>query len=206
MRIPISRSEDQLGYFAWAFENFHLTGLLAEDVYRSGLRISLERVAAQIADRYQSELYPDYPLGNRFVDPRLDSQERYVDIIGLNRPSPSLLRPESSYSADQDENSSAALDSAAYQAMLAGFLGALNGDYFALEWLSVLMLRGPINRQVTISRFLFLSTYGRIGSREASIPTRREVLRWAVLSANQRYDIDGGLPELIRRYASAVPT
>jgi hypothetical protein len=70
------------------------------------------------------------------------------------------------------------VDATAYRLMLKSFLMAFMGQS-SIGWLGVLMLRGSLDRQFTITRFLHLMTDTNIPGHYDRPPSRQMVIHWA---------------------------
>jgi hypothetical protein len=93
------------------------------------------------------------------------------------------------------------IDDLAYRLMLICFLGTFDANIDALRWLTALMVRGGPNRQLTISRFLALATFGRIGDQADVPPDYGTVLRWAA-EASAPLSLENALPQMVTQYIS----
>jgi hypothetical protein len=71
------------------------------------------------------------------------------------------------------------------------------------------MVRGSLNRQLAIVRFLNLVTGGRVGltaealssrGEEAPLPSRSEVIEWARAMLSEDVQVESVLPEMVRAY------
>jgi hypothetical protein len=186
MTVDLRESDERLGYFTWAIDQSSSTQSLRLDV-ASSPDLSLERAVASVRQVIAEDLH-----GARFRSEREQSEVysvgeqgrqrpltmRYMDTIGQSLDSFFRDLP-SQFGADAEESVTPYAEDTAYDLMLICFLGSLDGDRDAMLWLTFLMVRGGINRQLTISRFLALTTSGDIGSLGEDPPDREMVLSWA---------------------------
>ncbi|MFJ9900339.1 hypothetical protein ACIQPR_44115 [Streptomyces sp. NPDC091280] len=215
MRASTAGLDERIGYFAWAFENLPALADISDAVTRRSAAPSSGfadrvRVAAKNAfhlettsdqDFGDAQTYwslggsADYPFGFR-------TPLRYADVIGS--PSRYLSDPQRYFGAD------AALldargDAAAYRLMLNCFLMPFLSNTTSLPWLGVLILRGPLDRQFTIARFLKIMTEANVGGSDDSPPSRALVLDW--VRAIQEGDVsvrrDTDLQETVDTYLVA---
>lgn len=215
MRASTAGLDERIGYFAWAFENLPALADISDAVARrsearsSGIADRV-RIAAKnafhlettsVRDFGEEQTYwssggsVDYPFGFR-------TPLRYADVI--DSPSGYLSVPRRYFGAD------AALldprgDAAAYRLMLNCFLMPFLRDATSLPWLGVLMLRGPLDRQFTVARFLEIMTEASVGGSDGGPPSRALVLDW--VRAIQEGDVsirrDTDLQETVDTYLAA---
>ncbi|GIF22090.1 hypothetical protein BJ973_002416 [Actinoplanes tereljensis] len=191
MRIDTSGRDPLLGYFAWAFDNLPefdgLANLLkfadSEAIgYAGYVRDAILRVyfdETVLADR---SLSPDGRRAYLGQPPSLSltlarSTTRYVDFLAIS-PYDYLGEAETQFGADDVDANDPRLDSTAYRFMLVNFLGALDGYVDAVSWLGVLLLRGNLNRRLTIIGFLVTLIGGESDLAEPTIPSTEVVLEW----------------------------
>ena len=189
MNLHLADAPVEIQYFGWALEDLPESRALYEFLVAPGF-LPPDFSVAQVQAVYRRYLYPGPPSDReRLVIERpnifvTEDRPRYVDIVPRNLDTLSST-PDELYDADRSLGDT--LDGPAYRAMLAGFLGGLAGDMDAIEWLGLLLVRGSLNRQLTIGRYLGTLTQGQIGNREATLPTKREVLEWAQAIENRRF-------------------
>ena len=127
---------------------------------------------------------PDDLLGPLALDARLSLEGCAAIYLTWARPrltpgafaGPALA---ASFGADAVEAVAPEVELAGYRLMLAAFLGSLAGYEAAWDWLRVLLLRGPLNRQLSIMGFA--AAAGSLppaveGFDEEAVPSRRQVL------------------------------
>jgi hypothetical protein len=166
---------------------------------------------------YSYEQPPDYPAANELASRPLTVQ--YTEALG--GVSADLLdNQRTQFGADVEESVSAYVEDVAYHLMLICFLGVLDGNSEAFRWLTALMVRGGPNRQLTISRFLNMTT-GLIRSPQEDLPDSEEDLpdsefrfRWIppdsvtvfqwVAAASTNPSLESVLPNLVAEYISRV--
>jgi hypothetical protein len=192
MRVDVEGAKPLFAYFAWAIEANPATDSVARYLAGAGDDVNARVVARRVEDLVAEELflYRGQPLryelwrsGREFsTDPVLARPRDYaVWLDGL----PDTAHLEAMLGADERELPSARLQEAAYQLMLTSFLGSLGDLPYAMSWLGRLMVRGGLNRQLTIATFLGLVTDGRIGiepgppDAEFRAPDPEAVLTWA---------------------------
>ncbi|MFF4433271.1 hypothetical protein ACFYZ4_29445 [Streptomyces sp. NPDC001513] len=189
MRAQVYDRSEEVGYFAWALENSAFTQRVAEslqfmpwDTYEAREAVidtvsgsirngfSAETGSAADAKSYLSRL--DGPAFASALGPR------YVDLTPAGHWQ-TLHYPEQAY-AVEDIISEPEIERAAYRLMLISFLATFT-PYAkqSLPMLGMLMVRGPQNRQLTISRFLAIATDGLVGRTHSALPSRAEILEWA---------------------------
>lgn len=103
--------------------------------------------------------------------------------------------------ADERGHRLALVEEAAYRLMLVAFLGALNSNPVAIRWLCVLMVRGGLNRQLTISHFLAVASGGTFGNTEMALPSPPELLEWAQASVTQ-FKVEPALRQMVSDYVA----
>jgi hypothetical protein len=206
MRVDLRDSDERLGYFAWAVEQ--LISMRSIALYMASSDSNVEAAVEWLKNAITGDLYGEqprsYPAPSEQGARSLPVQ--YAEAIGgfpgsLGGPSPSPLDKQlAQFGADVESISSYAED-VAYRLMLTCFLGTLDGNIDALRWLTTLMVRGGANRQLTISRFLALATFGRIGDLTVVPPDYDSVLRWAG-AASTDLPLEGALPYMVAEYIS----
>ncbi|MDQ0836092.1 hypothetical protein QF032_007936 [Streptomyces achromogenes] len=192
MRVTASRLREPYGYFAWALENLPAT---ARHLERSGGQVQprdveravrrsfvLETTGAGRAPQVDLRRPDQYWSRGRGPDAAFPqppgTQANYADVLRAS-PQEALGMPDRHYSADVEPRGPA-VDDAAYRLMLNGFLMAFLHAESCLPWLGVLLLRGPLDRQFTISRFLRLMTWADVDDSPGDRPPGREsVQAWA---------------------------
>lgn len=134
----------------------------------------------------------------------LATDSRYVDTVGFD-PAKYLRSPEQHFGADSQSLDNRT-DAAAYRLMLNSFLMAFGPSERCLPWLGVLLLRGPLDRQFTIVRFLNLMTSSDVGGRYDEPPGSELVLKWvnAIYSGSVSFRGDVTLPMAISVYRAAL--
>lgn len=196
MRVISSRVAEQYRYFAWAFENLPALTEIVESLSRpprSADPALVSRVELLVRRAFAIETAS--VIGSEPVDQQRQSrywsrggksglargiEVYYTDVI-IGAPDQILSSPEENYAAD-DEPLGPAVDDAAYRLMLNSFLMSFLQARVCLPWLGVLLVRGRIDRQFTISRFLSLLTEANISSSPHDRPPSRDVvLEWAGL-------------------------
>jgi hypothetical protein len=193
VRVISSRLAEQYRYFAWAFENLpaltEITESLsrparsADPVFVSRVELLVRRAFAtetasvagsEPVDQQRQNRY--WSRGDKFRQTH-DIEVHYTDVLG-GTPDQILSSPEENYAAD-DEPLGPAVDNAAYRLMLNSFLMSFLQARVCLPWLGVLLVRGRIDRQLTISRFLSLLTEANISPFSQDRPPSRDaVLEW----------------------------
>ncbi|WP_330309819.1 MULTISPECIES: hypothetical protein [unclassified Streptomyces] len=194
MRVSSVGLPEAFGYFAWAFENLPATSGIAESLTRDsddrldGLDYVVRRsffietgqlpgALEDYLERGRWRFAWEPPPGGSSDEYGLATPTDYVDTVGT-LPSRYLSAPEQYFGADSQSLGPMA-DAAAYRLMLNCFLMAFLQERSCLPWLGVLMLRGPLDRQFTIARFLHLMTVADVVGRYDSPPSRDLVLDWA---------------------------
>jgi hypothetical protein len=188
MNIELSDASQEIQYFGWAMEH------LPEGKMLSGLLVvpgvmPLSAAAERIRGVYRryivwtpSAEYRVYsPSEDYDLEDRQFSEEpfpyrlvgRYIDTVPISSRAILASAPEL-YGADL--RMPGTIDDLAYQAMLASFLGVFDKDQGALLTLATLLLRGSLNRQLTIGQFLRML---RLYTFESELPTKMEVVRAA---------------------------
>ncbi|MFI0514904.1 hypothetical protein ACH3Y9_33540 [Streptomyces sp. WSLK1-5] len=199
MRASTAGLHERIGYFAWAFESLPALADIAESVRSRSQDTSDDiagriRYAARNAFRLETaragnlegletttargqgedQLYwapggsGEFPFGFR-------TPARYADVV--DGPGISLSIPRVYFGSDV-ESLDARVDAAAYRLMLNCFVMSFAGDPACLPWLGLLMLRGPLDRQFTIARFLNTMTNTSVVGRYDGPPGRALVLEW----------------------------
>jgi hypothetical protein len=107
------------------------------------------------------------------------------------------------FGADRGEAVSAYAEDIAYHLMLICFMGVLDGNMDALRWLVVLMVRGGLNRQLTISRFLGVAIPDIIEGPAEMLPGHDAVLGWAEVASNAS-SLESVLARMVAEYRSRV--
>ncbi|PKV82725.1 hypothetical protein [Streptomyces sp. TLI_146] len=169
MEAQLAVQSEELGYFAWGLGAVPRLGDLTEWANPTD-------VAKIIDDAFTYETAPSAPL-------REEPDIRYVDLVTErpNYPNLSLSMPaEMQYKADVELLNTPENDVAAYRLMRVSFLAALSGVQDSLGWLTLLMLRGSLNRQASIAKFLNLATAGQI--RDITPPPSRDAVLGIVAS------------------------
>lgn len=194
MRVISSRLPEQYRYFAWAFENLPALTEITESLNRPARSVDpvlVSRVELLVRRAFATETASiigsepvDQQRQGRYLS-RGDEFRRahvvevhYTDVLG-GTPDQILSNPEENYAAD-DEPLGPAVDDAAYRLMLNSFLMAFLQARACVPWLGVLLVRGRIDRQFTISHFLSLLTEGNISPfSHDPLPSRDLVFEWA---------------------------
>jgi hypothetical protein len=220
MRVISSELPEPYGYFAWAVENLPATARYVErsgaEVRPSDLELAVRRsflletvsvgagtpVDLRRPDQYWSRgggpgAGPPNPAG---------TQVHYADVVRA-APHEVLGRPDQHYGADTEPRGPAA-EAAAYRLMLNGFLMAYLHAENCLPWLGVLMLRGPLDRQFTIARFLHLMTLADVDDSPGDRPPARDsVFAWAgaIRSGDVAFRPEHSLEQAVSAYRRALP-
>lgn len=207
MNVELVNAPEDIQFFGWALEHLPegkaLSGLL---VIPGALTTSdaLERVRAVYA-RYihvdairRASPWRKDALG-RELTLRPVEAARYIDVVNPYS-SEAISAPDTLY--DADNRLPATVDDLAYQAMLASFLGAFDGDGPAIRLLATLLLRGSLNRQMTITRFVSMLTHGEYGLHESVVPTKREVTDLVRVMAGGNFNVEYRLDKIILNYAN----
>lgn len=215
MRVDLRGADERLGYLAWAIEQSNdtqqLVPYLASPNSSTEAAVEwLEQVILAHLDVSPNLYTGEPPWGYPPPDPRFPRPllTQYLEAIG-GIPGGFLGNLPPQFGADMDQSISAYADDTAYQLMLVCFLGTLDGDINALRWLAVLMVRGGINRQLTISRFLALTTSERAGRLVEAPPDQVEVLGLAqqvIASPSVERVLPSMVTEYISRARNAGPT
>jgi hypothetical protein len=220
MNVELAGASEEVQYFGWALEH------LPEGKTLSGLLVvprvmPLEVAADRVRDVYRTYIYGD-PISNYLGALRISEFRRdpllqqsiasriqssglmYVDAVPIDPPEV-LSAPDQLYGADL--STPGPIDDLAYQAMLASFLGAYDGVDFAIRVLGTLLLRGSLNRQLTIVRFLSMLTRGQFGAFEfgtfeSALPTKDQVVALAQRISRRDIRIEGRLEQIIESYAN----
>ncbi|MGW2960849.1 hypothetical protein ACWDGI_20600 [Streptomyces sp. NPDC001220] len=199
MRASSAVRDERTGYFAWAFENLPALADIADGV-QSRRAVTPDDVAGQVRfaakNAFRLETTTGRDLGDLETPTGRDLEEeqtywssggsgeypfgfrtptRYADVV--DGPGLSLSVPRLYFGSD-GEYLDARVDAAAYRLMLNCFLMSFLADPVCLPWLGLLMLRGPLDRQFTIARFLDAMTETSIAGRYDSPPSRALVLEW----------------------------
>ncbi|MCX5097626.1 hypothetical protein OOK36_55320 [Streptomyces sp. NBC_00365] len=193
MRVRSTELPEEYGYFAWAVENLpatarYLQGAGTKDIEPHGLELAVRRAflretvggagSGRPVDQQRPGQY--WSRGGALARPPGPTGME-ISYAGLLRAPPHdvLGDPRAHYGADTEPRGPAA-DAAAYRLMLGGFLMAYLHVESCLPWLGVLLLRGPLDRQFTIGRFLRLMTLAEVGEGPDDRPPGREtVFAWA---------------------------
>lgn len=212
MNIQLADAPEDVQYFGWALEH------LPEGKMASGLLAVPDALPSDVAVNRVRSVYGDYLYratpediyiaGGRYRrDPfpyRGGSPSGravlYTDIVNND---PDRIRSAPGELYDADRNLDGTIDDLAYRAMLASFLGAFDGDSYAIQLLATLMLRGSLNRQHTIARFLGVVTRGQV-SLLPGPPQKTEVVGLARSVVAGDVNIEGQLAQVIRSYAYFV--
>ncbi|CCK24444.1 hypothetical protein BN159_0065 [Streptomyces davaonensis JCM 4913] len=221
MRVSSAGLPEAFGYFAWALENLPAVSGIAESLARDSDEPLDElddavRRSFLIETRQLPETFDRFPERGRWwsawqprwnlpEEPDLPRPTDYVDTVGAV-PSRYLSAPEQYFGADSQSLGPMA-DAAAYRLMLNCFLMAFGEERSCLPWLGVLMLRGPLDRQFTIARFLHLMTNadGVDVGRYDSPPSRGLVLDWASAITRERVSFRGfSLERAVGAYRAAL--
>jgi hypothetical protein len=216
MRVVTRGREERFGYFAWALENLpelqDLTNSLAY-VGTGSIDATVHSVVEVIQSKYElAHRYSRfYGFGPYYYNERWTSSfdreialddRSYVELVGADA-GRYLDNPADYYAAD-DATLNPALDAAAYKLMLFSFLGAFDSRRDAVLWLSVLLLRGTPNRQMTIARFLSLATRQGLGLAEGPIPSMGEIVSWVERMRDGNTEVERTLPALVAEYIYAA--
>jgi hypothetical protein len=207
MNIELAGAPEDVQYFGWALQQLpegnRLSGLLAvPDVLPSDVAV------AGVRDVYGKYLYrePSVSLSQWRSYQRRAVQlpgeaPLYADIVSRGG---SEIEAAQDELYDADRHLPGIIDDLAYQAMLAGFLGAFDKDTTAVHWLATLLLRGPLNRQLTIGSFFRMLTGGQLGAFESVLPTKSETRALAKTLFTEDLHSEYQLPQTIRHYADFV--
>jgi hypothetical protein len=205
MNVELAGAPADVQYFGWALQHLPAASALA------GLLAVPNAVPAEFASDSVRDVYRQYLYGAGFGLPEpygpysrptgiVPGLPRYVDIVSADF-SAIISAPDEVYDADRQQHGS--IDALAYQAMLAAFLGGFAGDSLAISWLGVLLLRGPLNRQLTIGRFLGVLTQGQVGAAEPTLPTKGQAVQWAQAAVRgEVVEPINRLPGIIESYAA----
>lgn len=150
-----------IGYFAWAVE---------------GLPRVRSIVDEELDGPHRGRLW--YRSRESFSEIGAAIQEQAALSLTEN-PRLILFEPELFFGIDDRVDTSPDRQEQSYEEMLASFIGALGGERLGLEYAAALMIRGGLNRRLTIARFLGVASLGEIGIQNARIPTERDVQNWA---------------------------
>lgn len=217
MNISLKNQDERLGYFAWALEALPETNPFATLLThpQPETHLDLPVIAEQIKRATSLELYPydsheksaNFPFRSdqRQVWPYFDElQIRYAGLI----PDPSTVRHnvQAYFGADDVQDFPPPMENAAYRLMLSCFLQSQAGEQQALAWLQVLLLRGPINRQMAIARFLATVTRGKLGLQQPGIPSQEQVITWAGTNPYEVFLDSTTLSEMLGLYTRLAQT
>ncbi|GAA2767607.1 hypothetical protein GCM10010103_66490 [Streptomyces paradoxus] len=190
MEAQLAVQSEELGYFAWGLGAVPRLGDLTEWTNPAD-------VVKIIDDAFA---YETAPIGSQREEPDL----RYVDLVNErpSYPNFSLSTPaEMQYKADVELLNTPENDAAAYRLMRISFLAALSGVQDSLGWLTLLMLRSPMNRQASIAKFLHLATAGKIITPPP--PPSRDAILQIVASVEKHdhlYQIRTPFSEIVAAY------
>ena len=219
MNIELVGAPEDVQYFGWAVEHLPegkmLSGLLAVPN-----ALPTDVALTRVREVYQKYLgpplysYRDDPVSIRLwqiqpLQQRIISLGRTVPVPGQTPLYADAVRSSGSEIAtapdelyDADSRMPGPIDDLAYQAMLAGFLGAFDGDQYAIQLLALLLLRGSLNRQLAIGRFFRMLTRDGLGVFESNLPTKNEVVTLAQTLVRLDLRLGTQLPQIIGQYAS----
>jgi hypothetical protein len=209
MNIELAGAPEDVQYFGWALQHLPEANMLSGLLAVPGA-LPPEVAVASVQNVYQLYLYRKAQV------PFPSSQWRryrgrgvqlpggapfYTDIVSFGEVE---IEDAPNELYDADRHLPGIIDDSAYQAMLAGFLGAFDRDTTAVRWLATLLLRGTLNRQLVIGSFIRMLTRGELGAFESVLPTKSEVVSLATTLVRGDLPIEYELAQVIRNYADYI--
>jgi hypothetical protein len=203
MNIELVDAPEDVQYFGWALQH------LPEGNTLSGLLAVPDALPPDVAVARVQDVYHKYFDTDRLVPLpvlpdylRRDVHPLYAEIVGPNKAAEIEAAQDELY--DADRHLPGRIDDLAYQAMLAGFLGAFDKDTTSVRWLATLLLRGSLNRQLTIGSFFRMLTGGELGAFESVLPTKSETVTLAKTLVSGDLHSEYQLAQTIRHYADFI--